>query len=76
MTHNKLKEQEIKEKIHRVENLPCNSRYGEAWTVINEITGRKKPKEEQVAGISPDKRVKTWYYHFKTTWLSRILPQS
>ncbi|ELT97771.1 hypothetical protein CAPTEDRAFT_210164, partial [Capitella teleta] len=48
-TYDQLKEQEIKEKIHRVENLPDDSRYGEAWVVINEITGRKKTIEGQVA---------------------------
>jgi hypothetical protein len=64
-TYDQLKEQEIKEKIHRVENLPDDSRYGEAWVVINEITGRKKTIEGQVAGASPEERVKTWYNHFQ-----------
>ncbi|ELT89220.1 hypothetical protein CAPTEDRAFT_186252 [Capitella teleta] len=64
-TYDQLKEQEIKEKIHRVENLPDDSRYGEAWVVINEITGRKKTIEGQVAGASPEERVKTWYNHFR-----------
>ncbi|ELU18633.1 hypothetical protein CAPTEDRAFT_209188 [Capitella teleta] len=64
-TYDQLKEQEIKEKIHRVENLPDDSRYGEAWVVINEITGRKKTIEGQVAGASSEERVKTWYNHFQ-----------
>ncbi|ELT95775.1 hypothetical protein CAPTEDRAFT_214809, partial [Capitella teleta] len=63
-TYDQLKEQEIKEKIHRVENLPDDSRYGEAWVVINEITGRKTI-EGHVAGASPEVRVKTWYNHFQ-----------
>ncbi|ELT98991.1 hypothetical protein CAPTEDRAFT_217153, partial [Capitella teleta] len=48
-TYDQLKEQEIKEKIHR-----------------NEITGRKKTIEGQVAGASPEERVKTWCNHFRT----------
>ncbi|ELT94719.1 hypothetical protein CAPTEDRAFT_198468 [Capitella teleta] len=35
------------------------------WVVINEITGRKKTIEGQVAGASPEERVKTWYNHFQ-----------
>lgn len=65
-TYDNLKEQEIRAKIQRVENLSSDSRHGEAWAIINEITGRKKPKEGQVAGVCPEERVKTWYNHFQS----------
>ena len=33
--------------------------------MVNEITGRKKSKEGQVTGTSPEERVTTWFTHFK-----------
>ena len=33
--------------------------------VVNEISGRKKAKEGQVSGKSPEERVKTWFTHFQ-----------
>ena len=41
------------------------SQYGEAWAVVSEITRRKKSREGQVAGESPEERVETWYSHFQ-----------
>ena len=32
---------------------------------MNEISGRKKAKEGQVSGNSPEERVATWFTHFK-----------
>ena len=32
---------------------------------MNSITGRKKSKEGQVAGNSPEERVNTWFTHFQ-----------
>ena len=40
-------------------------KYGEAWRTVNEITGRRKAKEGQVEGLSPQERVDTWFTHFK-----------
>ena len=40
--------------------------YGEAWRVINEMTGRKRAKEGQVEGHSPEERVATWFSHFQS----------
>ena len=39
--------------------------YGEVWRVINEMTGRKRTKEGQVEGHSPEERVTTWSSHFQ-----------
>ena len=40
-------------------------KYREAWKTVNDISGRKKSKEGQVAGSSPEERVNTWFSHFK-----------
>ncbi|CAK6984639.1 hypothetical protein KUCAC02_013155 [Scomber scombrus] len=40
--------------------------YGEAWRVINEMTGRKRTKEGQVEGHSPVERMATWFNHFRS----------
>ena len=53
------------EKIEAVEQAHGDARYGEAWRVVNEITGRKKAKEGQVNGASPTERVENWHKHFK-----------
>ncbi|XP_062577713.1 uncharacterized protein LOC134239565 [Saccostrea cucullata] len=58
-------EEELAEQIQGIETAHGEQRYGEAWKVVNEITGRKKAKEGQVAGNSPEERVSTWYTHFK-----------
>ena len=48
-----------------IEGMHGAQKYGEAWRVVNEITGRKKAKEGQVSGSSPEERVQTWFSHFK-----------
>ena len=39
--------------------------YGEAWKLVNRVTGRKRAKEGQVSGNSPEERVTTWFTHFQ-----------
>ena len=53
------------EMVDRIQAAHGDGRYGEAWKVINELTGRKKEKEGQVAGASPEERVATWFTHFR-----------
>jgi len=64
-TYDKLREREIMDKVDQVQHAHGAGQYGEAWKVINEVTGRKKSKEGQVAGASPEERVTTWFNHFK-----------
>lgn len=33
--------------------------------MINEMCGRKRPKEGQVAGNSPEERMTFWFTHFR-----------
>ena len=60
-----VQEQELEEHIRTIEQSHGDQQYGEAWRVVNDITGRKKSKEGQVAGTSPEERVATWFTHFK-----------
>ena len=53
------------EKVQRVKAAQGDQIYGEAWRVINEMTGRKRTKEGQVDGYSPEERVTTWSSHFQ-----------
>lgn len=46
-------------KVDQVQQAHGEGHYREAWNVINEITGRKKLKEGQMAGTSPEERVST-----------------
>ena len=64
-TYDRIQEEEIMEKAKRVNSAQGEQRYGEAWQVINEMSGRKRTKEGQIAGNSPEERVNTWYTHFK-----------
>ena len=53
------------ERVRRVQAAQGERQYGEAWRVINEMTGRKRTKEGQVEGHSPEERVTTWTTHFQ-----------
>ena len=59
-----IKGQELMQKVRRVEAAHGEFQYSESWRVINEMCGRKRPKEGQVAGNGPEERVTTWLAHF------------
>ena len=63
--YDKIKGEELMQKVRRVEAAYGEFQYSESWRVINEMCGRKRPKEGQVAGNSPDERVNTWLTHFR-----------
>jgi hypothetical protein len=58
-------EEELVRQVQSIETAHGALRYGEAWKTVNEITGRKKSKEGQVADNSPQERVNTWFNHFQ-----------
>jgi hypothetical protein len=64
-TYDRLKEEKAIEACDRIQAAHGDGRYSEAWKVVNEMTERKKAKEGQVAGASPEERVATWFTHFK-----------
>ena len=49
-TYDRLKEEEVMENVRMVQEAHGGGRYGEAWKVINEVTGRRESKEGQVTG--------------------------
>ena len=60
-----VREVELEAQIRTIEASHEAQKYGGAWKVVNEITGRKRAKEGQVEGSSPEERVTTWFTHFK-----------
>ena len=63
--YNRLKEEELAEKISLVEGASESMKYGEAWNIVNNISGRGSTKAGQIEGTTADNRVKTWFTHFK-----------
>jgi hypothetical protein len=58
-------EEELVREMQNIESEHGRQRYGEAWKAVNEITGRKRSKEGQVAGKSLEERMNTLYTHFQ-----------
>ena len=63
--YDQVKAEELERYTQTIEESFGAQQYGEAWRVVNEISGRKKAKEGQVSGDSPEERVETWFTHFK-----------
>ena len=63
--YDQVKEQDLEEHTRTIEEAFGAHQYGEAWRVVNEISGRKKAKEGQVSGSSPEERVTEWFTLFK-----------
>ncbi|XP_049332441.1 uncharacterized protein LOC125800254 [Astyanax mexicanus] len=63
-TYDTIRGEELMERVRRVQEAQGCQQYGEAWRVINEMTGRKRTKKGQVEGHTPEERVTTWTTHF------------
>ena len=63
--YNQIEEQVLEKQIRDIESAHGAQQYGEAWKAVNQVTGRKKTKEGQVSGNSPEERVATWFTHFR-----------
>ena len=55
----------IEEKVQLVERAHQSSQYGEAWRIVNQISGRKKSAIGRISGTCPKERIDKWYNHFK-----------
>lgn len=64
-TYDRIKGEELMEKVRKVEAVHGERQYKESWRVINEMSGRKRPREGQLAGCSPGERVTSWLTHFR-----------
>ena len=63
--YDRLLANDIEEKLQRVERAHQGSQYGEAWRIVNQISGRKKPPSGRISGASPEERMDKWFNHFK-----------
>ena len=54
--YDQVKAKELEEHTQTIEEAFGAQQYGEAWRAVNEISGRKKAKEGQVSGDSPEER--------------------
>ncbi|KAJ8384844.1 hypothetical protein AAFF_G00197540 [Aldrovandia affinis] len=64
-TYDRIKGEELMEKVKKVATVHGERRYKESWKVINEMSGRKRSREGQLAGCSPEERVTSWFTHFR-----------
>ena len=64
-TYDQVKGDMLMEKVERVEAVHGERQYKESWKIINEMSGRKRPREGQLEGSSPGKRVASWFNHFR-----------
>jgi len=58
-------EEDLIDKIRRVETAAEKCKSKESWAVINEITGRKKGGGCQIRGKGPEERMENWLKHFR-----------
>ncbi|XP_072046557.1 uncharacterized protein [Amphiura filiformis] len=63
--YNKVIEADLSGKLREVERAHVNSKHGESWKLINDITGRKACSTGQLKGNTQSERVTNWYNHFK-----------
>ena len=64
-TYDRVEGRKLMEKVKKVEAAHGERQYKEAWRVINDTSGRKRPRAGQLTGTCPRQRVATWYTHFK-----------
>ena len=57
-------EEELERMITKVENADARAQHAESWKLINQISGRKAPKQGILKGNSTKERVDSWYKHF------------
>ena len=59
-----IEQEELTSKVEAVEQAHASSRHGEAWKLINDISGRNCAQSSKLKADSPEERVKLWYNHF------------
>ena len=63
--YNAVTEEDLSSKLKEVEMAHANSKHGQSWRRINDITGRKASAKGQLKGNTQKERVKNWFDHFK-----------
>ena len=64
-TYNDVLEKDLTSKLKEVEMAQVNSKHGQSWRHINDISGRKASAKGQLKGDTQKERVKNWFNHFK-----------
>uniref|UniRef100_A0A0L8ICI7 DNA helicase Pif1-like 2B domain-containing protein n=1 Tax=Octopus bimaculoides TaxID=37653 RepID=A0A0L8ICI7_OCTBM len=64
--YTEAREEALIKKIRRMERAVDGSRGKESWSIINEITGKKRGSSSHVQGTGPEDRKSKWLDHFKT----------
>ena len=64
-TYNDVVEEDLTSKLKEVEMAHVNSKHGQSWRLINDISGRKASAKGQLKGDTQKERVKNWFNHFK-----------
>ena len=63
--YDQVEGRKLMEEVKKVEAAHGERRYKEAWRVINDTSGRKRPRVGQLTGSNPRQRVASWYTHFQ-----------
>ncbi len=62
--YNTVAEEELRYKISLIEESHVNSQHGQAWKLVNEISGRRTSQRGQIKGDTQQERIDNWYKHF------------
>ena len=62
--HATILEEQLDDKIKKIEQADKNSKHGLSWPLINEVSGRKTSAQGQLKGDTQAARIKNWYTHF------------
>ncbi|XP_072048490.1 uncharacterized protein [Amphiura filiformis] len=63
--YNQVEEEDLSSKLIEVETAHANSKHGQSWRLINDITSRLASRKGQLEGNTQKERVTNWYNHFK-----------
>ena len=58
-------EEYLERKLNEFEKANVNQKYQKVWSVINVVCGRKKSRAGRLQGNTKEKRIGSWYCHFK-----------
>ena len=58
-------EQYVRDKLQELEEAYESTKTRLAWSIVNEVSGRKKSKHSQIRANSPEERIKLWKKHFE-----------
>ena len=63
-TYNALEQEDLEEKISRVEAAHESQKYGLSWQLINSISGRKSCQTAKIHVENGETRQQAWFSHF------------